>query len=198
MSADSPLSMPLEVAVLPPSGRHVRFAPGSEERAALARHLGIPGVEALDAHLEVVPTSSGRNLSLRVTGRFSARLRQVCGVSLQEIDTTVEGEVVRAYATTPVAPLTEGAPSGRDIHLDPEAEDPPDPIADGRVDLGVLLVEELALAMDPFPRAPGVAFDPPVGAGAAGESGSDDDPAQPQGRESPFAVLEGLRKKTSG
>ena len=42
-----------------------------------------------------------------------------------------------------------------------DGEDPPDPIVDGRIDLGALAVEFLALALDPYPRKPGAEFTPP-------------------------------------
>ena len=53
-------------------------------------------------------------------------------------------------------------------------EEPPDPIIEGRIDLGALAAEFLALGLDPYPRKPGVDFAAPADASA---------PA------SPFAVL---------
>ncbi len=51
----------------------------------------------------------------------------------------------------------------------PEAE-PPDPIVDGQIDLGVLAAEFLALGLDPYPRKPAVDFIAPPEAGSAGDS----------------------------
>ncbi len=51
----------------------------------------------------------------------------------------------------------------REVEIDPNADDPPDPIEGGRIDLGALVVEHLALEIDPFPRKPGVVFEPPAG-----------------------------------
>ena len=60
-------------------------------------------------------------------------------------------------------------------------EDPPDPIVDGKIDLGALAAEFFALGLDPYPHKPGVAF-------AA--------PEEPQGdEESPFAALAESKKK---
>lgn len=39
--------------------------------------------------------------------------------------------------------------------------DEPDPIIDGKVDLGVLAAEFFALGLDPYPRKPGASFKPP-------------------------------------
>ena len=56
-------------------------------------------------------------------------------------------------------------------------DDAPDLIEDGVIDLGIYAVEQLGLALDPFPRKPGAEFVPPKG------------PQEP----SPFAVLATLK-----
>ena len=60
----------------------------------------------------------------------------------------------------------------------PLADDLPEEIDSLHYDLAAPLIEEFILGLDPYPRAPGVAFQPPEGEGAA---------------ESPFAVLKGLK-----
>ena len=54
-------------------------------------------------------------------------------------------------------------------------DDEPDPIVDGKIDLGALAAEFLALGLDPYPRKPGAEFAAPV-------AEEDDD--------SPFAPLD--------
>jgi pimeloyl-ACP methyl ester carboxylesterase len=49
-------------------------------------------------------------------------------------------------------------------------EDEPDPIIDGAVDLGGLAVEFMILALDPYPRKPGVEFHPPASEAAPSNS----------------------------
>jgi hypothetical protein len=61
-----------------------------------------------------------------------------------------------------------------------EEDDPPDTIIDGKIDLGALAAEFMALGLDPYPRKPGVAFAEIV----------DDEVIE----ESPFAQLAGLKK----
>jgi hypothetical protein len=60
-------------------------------------------------------------------------------------------------------------------------EEPPEDIESARYDLAAPLLEELVLALDPYPRALGVVFESPI----AGE-------LEP---ESPFAVLKALKGK---
>ena len=84
--------------------------------------------------------------------------------------------IVRSF--TRVLHLTPGverfADKGGAVAAAPVGEDSPDEIDSPVYDLGTPLREELLLAIDPYPRAPGVAFEPPA---------DEDHP------ESPFAVL---------
>ncbi len=57
----------------------------------------------------------------------------------------------------------------------------PEEIDSTRFDLAAPLLEEFSLAIDPYPRAPGVAFDAPA---------TTEDPP-----ENPFAVLGKLKEK---
>ena len=57
------------------------------------------------------------------------------------------------------APAEDGA--ARRPRCEPETfsiddEDEPDPIIDGKIDLGALAAEFFALGLDPYPRKPGV------------------------------------------
>ncbi len=73
----------------------------------------------------------------------------------------------------PVAP--------EDSVIDPDAEDPPELIEGDEIDVGALVIEQLALEIDPFPRKPGAVFDP----------GPEESPP------SPFAVLKDFKPRGS-
>ncbi len=59
----------------------------------------------------------------------------------------------------------------------------PEPLVDGIVDLGALATEFLILGLDPYPRKPGAAFEPPREGAADG---------------GPFAALAGWSKGRDG
>ena len=82
-----------------------------------------------------------------------------------------------AFRHVRVEALGEPDEASGELDLDPEADDPPDLLESDRIDLAAYVVEDLALAIDPFPRKPGVAFEAP------------DQP----GELSPFAVLAKLK-----
>lgn len=141
-----------------------------EERLALAKRLGLKSLDALTATIRLEPLAHGE--FIRATGRLAAQVTQSCSVTLAPVVSHIEESFERTYTFD----AAEEQATGLEIELEPEGEEPPDPIVDGTVDLGELVVEELCLAIDPFPRAPGAVFD----AAAAGVA---------EKRDNPFAVL---------
>ncbi len=140
---------------------------------AVARHLDVEKVDSLSADLVVRPWLDGAEIE----GRFRAGLTQLCSLTAEPLDQTIEGDIALRV-------LPEGSPNapqeddGEEIDLDPDADDPPDVIEGDLIDLGGYVVEHLSLELDPFPRKPGAAFEPPEST----------EPA------SPFAVLRALKK----
>ena len=61
----------------------------------------------------------------------------------------------------------------------------PEPIKDGRIDLGPLIYETLATSLDPYPKRDGVSFEWSQGAEAPG----------PERKSSPFAALDRLKPR---
>ena len=139
------------------------------EREALAARLRVPAVLRLDCRFALRP-EPGRIVA---AGRLDARVAQICVVSLN----TFEAEVAEDFEVHFTADPAPGA-APHDADDDPMA---PDQIAfDGAtLDLGEAAAEQLALALDPFPRRPGAVL--PVG-------------EAPQGAGGPFAALAGLKR----
>ena len=71
------------------------------------------------------------------------------------------------------------------MFVDVEGEDEPDYFEGPEADLSELIIETLSLAIDPYPRAPGVVLDT--------EDADDEEETA-----SPFAALKGLRKDENG
>jgi hypothetical protein len=165
-------SRSIHVGEIPASGRRFTIEASEAERAAVARMLGLPAIAKLSAELTVSPF--GRD-GLAVDGTVSATLTQVCVASSEDFDSDVVAPVEIRFSP-------EGRDPDEDIDLDelidPDAEDPPDRLVDGRIDLGVVAGEFLALALDPYPRKPGATFEEPG-----------DEPDA-----SPFAALSALKK----
>ena len=76
-------------------------------------------------------------------------------------------------------PALSESPVESETLLNPAEEEGPDEIESLHIDLAAPVLEEFALSLDPYPRAPGVEF--------AAKSPDFDRP------DSPFAVLKGLK-----
>lgn len=130
---------------LPAGGESFAIEASAAERAALARRLEIPVLHELRAHGRIA-FRGGRKV-IAVTGRLEAVLDQVCVVTLEPFTGRVAESFERLFTREPEKVEEE-------LVLDAEG-DMPEPLTDDILDLGELVAEELAVAMDPHPRAPG-------------------------------------------
>ncbi len=157
------------------------------ERAALARRFGLLGFDLLRATAKIEPADGadgpdGKGL-LRLGGHLSAEVSQACVVTLEPVASRIEADFTLLYSLEPgPAPAPAGAV---EVVVDPEAEDPPEPLGPGGLDLGEAVAQQLALALNPYPRAPGAALAEAPGAPAAAEAGP----------RAGFAVLEALKRR---
>lgn len=138
-----------------PFSHRIALKPGAEarpvttreadaaERASVTAVLGIEGVEALavEACLETVDGV------FRCRGEVRARVVQACVVSGRPVVQDVIAGFER-FLVVGAAPVVEAA-----IDVDPDERDV-DYLDEPVVDIGAIAVEELALALDPYPRAP--------------------------------------------
>jgi len=117
------------------------------EREAVARRLGILSVERLAAQVTV---KSVGNQLFRVLGAWQAEVRQACVVTLEPVAESLEGDFEVDYQAGDAAASHEA-----DVVIDPEAADPAEILPEEGIDLGELVVQEVSVALDPYPRAPG-------------------------------------------
>jgi hypothetical protein len=76
-------------------------------------------------------------------------------------------------------------PPLREVEIEAAGADEPEPIVEGRIDLGEAVVQHLAVNLDPYPRAPGARLP---------DLATEDGPV----RENPFAALQRLRDGPQG
>ena len=111
------------------------------ERAAIAARLGIESVADLGCRFEL---RRWEGATVQALGTLRARVRQVCVVSLESFDSDVAEDFEVRF-------VPEGAESD-EIDFDAPDEIP---YSGAVIDLGEAAVEQLALALDPFPKKPG-------------------------------------------
>ena len=173
MTEAPPWTHPIAWSVTGTAERQIQLVADADVRARVARFLELEGVGRLEATLNARAWRDGMELD----GRFVGLVTRLCGVSLETLEEAIDAPLrVRLVPSgSPHAPKEQAG----EVVIDLEAEDPPDVVEGGLVDVGAYVVEALALALDPFPRKPGAVFEAPA-------------QSEPP---SPFAVLRNLPSK---
>ncbi|HEX4296337.1 MAG TPA: DUF177 domain-containing protein [Rhizomicrobium sp.] len=165
--SDFPISHPYELGRLSLAGDKIVLAPTQEEYARIAQWAGVDAMESFKATIEIKKLTPTR---FSYDAAFEADIVQSCVVTLDPVRSHIEGSVVRDLFLTQTTSF--------EVDVAPVDEDGREEIASLRYDLAAPVLEELVLAIDPYPRAPGVEFESPV---------AEDKP------EHPFAALKGLK-----
>jgi uncharacterized metal-binding protein YceD (DUF177 family) len=157
------LSRPLEVARVARLGSHEKITADDQECIALAKRLQVPKIYAVTAELKAKPWRGG---GMKISGNAFLDIDQVSVVSLETFRSQIAVQVERYFLNIP---------AGEDNQSDEDI----DPIVNGIIDLGEVVVECIALELDPYPRMPGETFVAII----------EDDPAQDEKKPNPFNVL---------
>lgn len=175
------LSRPLDLEALRAEGGFAAtIEADAAERDALARRFGTLAVGAFSAAVEAAPWGPG---GVCVEGRAAARLTQTCVVTLEPVETALDEPFRRYFA--PASRMAEA-----EALLVGDARDDLEPLP-ATLDLGEIAAEAAALAIDPYPRKPGAAFEgrrhgPPGAAALTDEAAR------------PFAGLAALKARGDG
>ncbi|HEX5281681.1 MAG TPA: DUF177 domain-containing protein [Micropepsaceae bacterium] len=177
MSGSPPFSSFYDVANLPEKGADLAISPGTDERAQIAAWLEIQSLGGLKASIKLTRSPSG----FRYRAQFEADVVQASVVSLEAVPAHLSGDFERSYQ---LAPSPSRAARKRNeppvVALNPEDEDAPELVDSTMFDLAAPILEELSLALDPYPRKAGEAFIPP-------------EPAE-NAPNTPFAILKKLKE----
>jgi uncharacterized metal-binding protein YceD (DUF177 family) len=179
--SDLPYSASFDLGLVPEQGREIVLTPSQAERAAISNWLGTESVESLTATILI--SRKGDN-QYSYAARFEADVVQACVVTLELVPAHLSGDYERLFQVIPRASRRK-RPAAEPVSVDISLadEDGPERLDSPIIDLAAPLLEELSLALEPYPRAPGVAFDPPV--------------EEPEPADNPFAVLERLKTAQS-
>lgn len=184
------MSRPFALETLGDKQVHQRIEANAGERAALAERFSILGIDSLAAEIKLRRVRAGR--AVRVEGRIRAALTQACVVSLQPVAQTMDAEFTVVFVPAEdLKPLPVDEDGAIDIDaLDPD-EELEDQLPDGPLDLGELVAQEFAVALDPYPRAPDASYR----ANWGDEPPAPEANAPPEGKIRPFADLKARLKK---
>jgi uncharacterized metal-binding protein YceD (DUF177 family) len=168
-----PYSLNFDLGSLGDAEKTVTLSPSASERVAIASWAG---VDALDAFSARVTLRRSGESAYDLAGNFAADVTQSCVVTLEPVRAHLEGDIERHYRVLPPRARRRSDPDDM-----PAGDDDGDEVLESTmVDLAQPVLEDLLLAIDPYPRAPGAAFEAPA------------DPDKPA---NPFAVLGKLKSK---
>jgi uncharacterized metal-binding protein YceD (DUF177 family) len=149
------------------------------ERTAIAKLLDLRGIEGLSLTYRLVRAAGGR---LRLKGELKAKVIQTCVVSLEPIESSLEIPVEAEF--WPQAMIAAHQERDEEHGGLPLAEWP-EPIEEGRIDLGPLIYEMLATSLEPYPKREGASF----------EWSQEGEERNLEPRTSPFAALGALKRR---
>ena len=133
------VSRPLALDRVGPAGVTILVQADPAELPAVAARLGVPAVQSLRCEFRL------RRIGgiIEAQGELAASLTQQCVVSLDDFDSTIREQFVVHFV-----------PAGTEDE-DPEPDAPDQiPFEGSMIDIGEAAVEQLALALDPYPRRP--------------------------------------------
>jgi uncharacterized metal-binding protein YceD (DUF177 family) len=144
------------------------------ERARLVERFGLLALDRLTASVSL---KRGRGGLIEVRGRLEAEVVQACVVTLEPVRSRLSESFSVAFGN--------GQAAAGVVVIGLEDADPPEEMIEGRIDLGEMVAQQLAVALDPYPHAPGAEEKP---RSVPGQSGVEK-------TASPFAVLAPLRSR---
>ncbi len=167
-------SYPLTVADMPLNEQHYHMTANEDNLTFLAEVLQIPEVKSLDADFRLKLNHSTNILS--ITGHIKAEVVQKSVISLETFSTDYDFDFETDYDVK--ATLASQKEEGDDWD-----KDMPEVVIGGKIDLGDIAIEQIALRLDDYPRKEGEEFS------FVSEFDEEDDV-----KNNPFAVLAKLKK----
>lgn len=173
-------SYPVRVGHISANPVTVHIEADQQDLKRLAAQWQIPEVTGFKAEIAL---KRWKRDGVRVTGRISAEIIQECVVTLEPVKQHIEEDVEAVFLPEGSRLANRSQDGAGEIFLDPEGPDLPDTFSGDSIDVGAVVAEFAALAIDPYPRKPGQDFADRI----ESDSASDKKP-------SPFAVLQGLKR----
>lgn len=161
---------------VPDNGVDVHLIANDQARAQLAERFGLLSLDVFRADLVV---TVWRKRGMRAEGRIQASLSQACVVTLEPVPEAIDEAITLLFYPEDL--------SGRqqlEVMIDPLDEEPPDALPLEGVDLGEAVAEQLALALNPYPRLPGAKLETAATSDEVVEK-----------KPNPFEVLKNLKPK---
>ena len=155
----------LELDKVDDSGQEISIEAPEGSKPLLERRLDISGLDELKADLRIEPQAGG---VFHVLGRMHAKIIQLCVVTAEPIESLIEEEVegwfidheagVTSFAKAQKDRVAGASKGHAEVEVMDESEDP-EPAVGGQIDLGEFIVQNLSLAINPYPHKEGAHYE---------------------------------------
>jgi len=136
-------SRPIDADTVSESPRRIEVSADETERRRLAGRFGLKGIDRLEAEVRLARRAG----IIHAEGRVDADVVQSCVVTDEPLPAHVDAPFSMRFV-----PDVHAGTADEELELSAEDCDTL-PLESGRIDLGELAAETLALALDPFPRS---------------------------------------------
>lgn len=169
----------VNITRLLPAGEDVTLSVDTDILAMVKTAVGVDAFDVLDVRLQLMPW---RKNGAVIKGTFKGEVTQTCVATLESMKNNIQGDFERFFipdhgSRNPKPDIVDG-----EMILDPVEDDFPDIVSGEKINLWEIVIEEINLEIDPFPRS----VDAVPGLDAS-EEARDEEPKQ-----NPFADLKTL------
>ena len=160
---------------VPPNGREIEHAADGDVLAALATRFKVEEVSDLTFEVLLMPLASD---CLQASGKVQGRVRQLCGVTLEPLWTTISADFSTEFQPQELVAKYVVPEDDFDTEL-------PEAMQNGQADIGEMVTQIFAMEIPAYPRAEGAEF--------AGYGQSEAEIEAEDAKQSPFAALSALK-----
>lgn len=182
--SDNEFSFPVKVGHISANAVTVRISADPSDLARLKAQWDVREVRSFEAE---VALGRWKRDGVRLKGHVIVSIIQDCVVTLDPVAQQIEEDFEAIFLPESSRLAKRMQDGSAEIVLDPEGPDLPETFTGDSIDVGAVAAEFAALAIDPYPRKPGVDFADRI------ESDSSQDK-----KPSPFAVLQSLKRDDTG
>lgn len=139
----------IEVASLPKTGRTTKLSADEKTLIALAELTVLDSLEKCTATITAKPWKMNGAI---LSGEIHVVANQSCASTLEPIRSSLNLKFNRKYLPDADPVFSRDTFIDGELIVDPEADDLPDTLENGAIDTWLLVLEELNLQIDPYPR----------------------------------------------
>lgn len=166
------------ISTIPRNGYQATLTLNDDEKAAICQFYNLLDVLRFEAEMTLTKRTTTKFV---VEGRLKAKVHQPCVVSHAAVETVIDEEInLVLLPEDEFDRFIERKDEDGSLIISLE-DDIPDTYQGDKIELGVLVLEHLALGLNPYPQAEGAAL----------AEGADDGEL----RQNPFASLASLKDK---